>query len=264
MAYPTSLDSIATGKTDDTTSATDHPAHHNSLATAINSIETELGTLPKGASADVKTRLNGVDASLALLAPKASPAFTGTPTVPTAVLGTNTTQAASTAYVQTELAALVTLAPATAVRNTIQATADVVTLTVKGRAAQSTNLFEVQNSASSLLFAIQPDGGSRLRAGIWHTDSDTRQRFFFITDSYSAWRGGAPAGGGTSHEWRDGADTSLMAIIGGLLKFVPAASWQTTVGAAGAASALPATPTKYLKVVDNAGTTLVIPAYAAV
>lgn len=40
-------------------------------------------------------------------------------------------------------------------------------------------------------------------------------------------------------------------------------SRQTTVGAAGGASALPATPTKYLKVKDEAGTTLVIPAYAA-
>lgn len=38
---------------------------------------------------------------------------------------------------------------------------------------------------------------------------------------------------------------------------------QTTVGAAGGASALPATPTKYLKVVDSTGATLVIPAYAA-
>lgn len=34
------------------------------------------------------------------LAPKASPTFTGTPTVPTAAAGTNTTQAASTAFVQ--------------------------------------------------------------------------------------------------------------------------------------------------------------------
>jgi hypothetical protein len=42
-----------------------------------------------------------------------------------------------------------------------------------------------------------------------------------------------------------------------------AALEQTTVGAAGGASALPATPTKYLKVMDTAGTTLVIPAYAA-
>lgn len=38
---------------------------------------------------------------------------------------------------------------------------------------------------------------------------------------------------------------------------------QTTVGAAGAASALPATPTKYLKVTDNTGARLVIPAYTA-
>ncbi len=38
---------------------------------------------------------------------------------------------------------------------------------------------------------------------------------------------------------------------------------QTTVGAAGAASALPATPTKYLKVQDHNGTVLVIPAYAS-
>lgn len=38
---------------------------------------------------------------------------------------------------------------------------------------------------------------------------------------------------------------------------------QTTVGAAGAASVLPARPTKYLKVTDNTGAVLVIPAYAA-
>lgn len=41
----------------------------------------------------------------ALKAPLASPAFTGTPTAPTATAGTNTTQLATTAYVQTEIAA---------------------------------------------------------------------------------------------------------------------------------------------------------------
>lgn len=39
-------------------------------------------------------------------APLASPAFTGTPTVPTAASGTNTTQAASTAFVRTAVAGL--------------------------------------------------------------------------------------------------------------------------------------------------------------
>jgi hypothetical protein len=35
------------------------------------------------------------------------------------------------------------------------------------------------------------------------------------------------------------------------------------VGAAGGASALPATPTKYGKFIDDAGTTYVFPLYAA-
>lgn len=43
---------------------------------------------------------------LATTAPLSSPAFTGTPTVPTAILGTNTTQAASTAFVTTNFAPL--------------------------------------------------------------------------------------------------------------------------------------------------------------
>ena len=38
-----------------------------------------------------------------LLAPKASPTFTGTPIAPTASAGTNTTQIATTAFVQTAL-----------------------------------------------------------------------------------------------------------------------------------------------------------------
>lgn len=41
----------------------------------------------------------------------ASPAFTGTPTVPTAAAGTNTTQAASTAFVAQAIAALVASSP---------------------------------------------------------------------------------------------------------------------------------------------------------
>jgi hypothetical protein len=66
-----------------------------------------------------------------------------------------------------------------------------------------------------------------------------------------------------------GGDTFLRRTGGGFMTVYDflqfqAANAQTTVGAAGGASALPATPTKYLKVKDSAGTTLVIPAYAAV
>lgn len=66
--------------------------------------------------------------------------------------------------------------------------------------------------------------------------------------------------------YRSAADTLKtddVFIAGGKLKWGAAGDEQTTVGAAGGASALPATPTKYLKVIDSAGTTLVIPAYAA-
>jgi len=51
--------------------------------------------------------------ALDLKAPLASPALTGTPTAPTAAANTNTTQVATTAYVQAELADLVNSAPAT-------------------------------------------------------------------------------------------------------------------------------------------------------
>ncbi len=66
----------------------------------------------------------------------------------------------------------------------------------------------------------------------------------------------------------DSTDISLatagaIKIAGGLLRYMDAARFQTTVGAAGGASALPATPTKYGKFVDDSGTTYVFPLYAA-
>ncbi|WP_118790007.1 phage tail protein [Haemophilus haemolyticus] len=60
----------------------------------------------------LKDQVDGINRDRTGYAPKASPAFTGIPTAPTAVLGTNNTQIATTAFVKTEIAALVGSAPA--------------------------------------------------------------------------------------------------------------------------------------------------------
>lgn len=52
------------------------------------------------------SNVDGLDTALGLKAPLASPDLTGSPTAPTAATGTNTTQIASTAFVQQELDAL--------------------------------------------------------------------------------------------------------------------------------------------------------------
>lgn len=58
--------------------------------------------------------------------------------------------------------------------------------------------------------------------------------------------------------------TSVWAVTkAGLPQWIAASNVQTTVGTAGPAAAPPATPSKYLKVVGDDGTTYVIPAYAA-
>jgi hypothetical protein len=73
---------------------------------------------------------------------------------------------------------------------------------------------------------------------------------------------------GSTYVEANGTDILLVSagatkVYGGPLRYMDAARFQTTVGAAGGASALPATPTKYGKFVDDGGTTYVFPLYAA-
>ena len=76
---------------------------------------TAKDSLPSGNSgkiikgAEIDTELTAVASAISSKADINSPAFTGTPTVPTATVGTNTTQAASTAYVRGEINALGTI-----------------------------------------------------------------------------------------------------------------------------------------------------------
>lgn len=249
--------------------------------------------------------------------------------------------------------ALVTLAPASSARNTIQPTsASAAALILKGAAAQSVPVGEVQDSAGATKISwlaagtIQSDaavGTLMLRAGAsgpgiglttpigvgpdltigaganrtilaggtvrfatgviefasgfnpnlagttmnitggasghlqtnnnnvrileWDVNAAQKVRLRPYTADYIAVRG-PESSGRTADLMRffthSGDTAEKLAITStGLFKWTDAANQQTTVGAAGGASALPATPTKYLKVVDSAGTTLVVPAYAA-
>lgn len=69
-----------------------------SLAAEITRAEGVEATLATGIAAN-GTAITAANAAIALKSPLASPTFTGVPAVPTAAPGTNTTQAASTAFV---------------------------------------------------------------------------------------------------------------------------------------------------------------------
>ena len=60
MAYPDGIDTFPPRVTDDPIPVEDYDNQNDSIV----AIETELGALPKGAKADVKTRLNDVDTAI--------------------------------------------------------------------------------------------------------------------------------------------------------------------------------------------------------
>ena len=62
-------------------------------------------------AAIAQSKISGLSTSLGLKADLASPALTGTPTAPTAVAGTNTTQVATTAFVKTAVDNVIAAAP---------------------------------------------------------------------------------------------------------------------------------------------------------
>ena len=62
MAYPPST--ISTDKTDSTPSPSDHPQHHNALASAVNDIVGVLGTTPQGGSATLTARITSLETTV--------------------------------------------------------------------------------------------------------------------------------------------------------------------------------------------------------
>lgn len=70
-SYPTSLDTLATNKTNATVMTTDHPGHHNDIADAINKLEAKLGV---GSSTAITNSLFAASAT-------GVSGWTGTPTL---------------------------------------------------------------------------------------------------------------------------------------------------------------------------------------
>ena len=75
--------------------ATFAPAAHTHAAADITSGTLDVARIPSLPT----SQIDGLDTALAAKAPLANPAFTGTPTAPTAAAATNTTQLATTAFV---------------------------------------------------------------------------------------------------------------------------------------------------------------------
>jgi len=75
-------------------------------------VKTDASGVLSSSAAVAQADVTGLTSDLALKAPLASPALTGTPTAPTATAGTNTTQIATTEFVTGAVADLIASAPA--------------------------------------------------------------------------------------------------------------------------------------------------------
>jgi hypothetical protein len=110
----TITNSIAAVQSDVDQNEVDGDAADSALSGRLDVLEADPTTAADVAAvqADVDQNEADADAAIALKADIASPALTGTPTAPTAAADTNTTQIATTAYVQTEISDLIGDAPA--------------------------------------------------------------------------------------------------------------------------------------------------------
>jgi hypothetical protein len=115
--------------------------------------------------------ISGLQTAIDAKAPLASPTFTGTPAAPTAAQGTNTTQVATTAMVQSEAALL---APKTRTVGTGLSTSGTVNLdmaavhgTIQTIAASGTITFTTSNRAAGREVTLVIAAGGSSRTLVW-------------------------------------------------------------------------------------------------
>ena len=104
-----SKDALLTGNPLKVVKGTEIDDEFNAIQTAVNSKENvngpDLTGTPTAPTASTATDTTQIATTAFVQAQKASMALTGTPTAPTAATATNTTQIATTAFVQQEITA---------------------------------------------------------------------------------------------------------------------------------------------------------------
>lgn len=105
----TQKDSLPVGDNQKKVKGAEFDVEFNAIVTAIaskaNETDAALGGTPTAPTAAAATNTTQIATTAFVQDQKASPAFTGTPTAPTAATTTDTTQIATTAFVQQEITA---------------------------------------------------------------------------------------------------------------------------------------------------------------
>ena len=155
------------------------------IANLVNSAPATLDTLDELAAAlnDDANFASTVTNSLALKAPLADPALTGAPTAPTASSGTNTTQIATTAFVQTEISGLgnASLNSFSVTSNTASGggtlsynnTSGVFTYTPPDLSTFLTSYTETDPIVGAVNGIVKADGSGNISAAVAGTDYST-------------------------------------------------------------------------------------------
>lgn len=121
--YPAIIDTFVDPSPSSDQAVLSHAAQHAKANDALAAVQTELGTLPKGTAADVKTRITAAEAATAaevaratqaeaLAAPLSAPALTGAATLGGVAIETTAgSQTKATAALNSALAAIAALPP---------------------------------------------------------------------------------------------------------------------------------------------------------
>lgn len=131
-------------------------AYNSGTGTFINQTASEAGLAPASHNHAI-ANVTGLQGALDAKAPLVSPTLTGTPSAPTAAAATNTTQIATTAFVQAAITALVDGAPgAIDTLNELAAAlgddpnfATTVTNDLAGKLVKASNLADLTNVATA-------------------------------------------------------------------------------------------------------------------